>query len=83
MSECVLNCSRCVPLFEIPRAVAHQAPLHMGFSKQGYWSGLPCPPPGDLPDPGIESVSPLAPALLADALLLSPEGYPVLLKCVI
>ena len=37
--------------------VAHQAPLSMGFSKQEYWSGLPCPPPGDLPDPGIEPMS--------------------------
>ena len=35
----------------------------MGFSRQEYWSGLPCPPPGDLPDPGIEPLSPAAPAL--------------------
>ena len=83
MCECVLNCFRCVPLFEIPWAIACQTPLSMEFSKQEYWSGLPCPPPGDLPDPGIESVSPSAPALLADSLQLSPEGYPVLLKCVI
>ena len=34
--------------------VARQAPLSMGFSRQEYWSGLPCPPPGDLPDPGIK-----------------------------
>ena len=37
--------------------IAHQAPLSMGFSRQEYWSGLPCPPPGDLPDPGIMSTS--------------------------
>ena len=37
-----------------PWAVAHQAPLSMGLSRQEYWSGLPCPPPGDLPDPGTE-----------------------------
>ena len=37
-----------------PRAVAHQALLSMGFPRQEYWSGLPFPPPGDLPDPGIE-----------------------------
>ena len=37
--------------------VAHQAPLSMGFSRQEYWSGLPCPLPGDLPDPGIEPTS--------------------------
>ena len=44
-------------LFEIPWTVAHQAPLSMGFSRQEYWSGLPCPPPGDLPDPGTDPVS--------------------------
>ena len=43
--------------------VAHQAPLSMGFSRQEYWSGLPCPPPGDLPDPGIETQSLMSPAL--------------------
>ena len=42
---------------------ARQAPLSMGFSRQGYWSGLPCPPPGDLPDPGIEPASLVSPAL--------------------
>ena len=42
----------------------------MGFSRQEYWSGLPCPSPGDLPDPGIEPVSPVAPALQADSLPL-------------
>ena len=47
--------------------VAHQAPLSMGFSKQEYWSGLLCLPPGDLPEPGIEPVSPAAPALQADS----------------
>ena len=39
------------------------APLSMGFSRQEYWSGLPCPPPGDLPDPEIEPVSLMSPAL--------------------
>ena len=43
----------------------------MGFSRQEYWSGLPCPPPGDLPDPGIEPVSPVALALQAESLPLS------------
>ena len=46
-----------VRLSVTPRAVAHQAPLSMGFSRQGYWSGLPFPPPGDLPNPGIEPAS--------------------------
>ena len=50
--------------------VAHQAPLAIGFSKQEYWSQLPCPPPGDLPNPGIEPVSS---ALQADS--LSPSHW--------
>ena len=45
----------------------------MGFSRQDYWNGLPCPPPGDLPDLGIESVSP---GLQADSLLSEPPGKP-------
>ena len=48
-----------------------QAPLSMGFSRQEYWSGLPFPSPGDLPDPGIEPRSPAAPALQADSSVLS------------
>ena len=52
-----------------PWTVAHQAPLSMGFSRQEYWSGLPFPSPGDLPDPGIE---PKSPALQADALTSEP-----------
>ena len=52
------------------------APLSMGFSRQGYWSGLPFPPPGDLPHPGIEPVSPEAPALQVDSLLLNHQGSP-------
>ena len=51
-----------VQLFVTPWTVAHQAPLCMGFSRQEYWSGLPCPPPGDLPDPGIEPSSLYCPA---------------------
>ena len=51
-----------VRLGATPWTAAHQAPLSMGFFRQEYWSGLPCPPPGHLPDPGIESVSPASPA---------------------
>ena len=47
-----------VRLFATPWTVAHQDPPSMGFSRQEYWSGLPLPSPGDLPDPGIESGSP-------------------------
>ena len=43
-----------VRLFATPGTVAHQAPMSMGFSRQEYWSGLPFPSPGDLPDPGIK-----------------------------
>ena len=49
--------------FVTPWTVARQAPLSMGFSRQEYWSGLPCPPPGVLPDPEIKPKSPAAPAL--------------------
>ena len=56
--------------------IAHQAPLSMGFSRQIYWSGLPCLPAGDLPHPGIEPESPVVPALQADSLLLSHQGSP-------
>ena len=49
----------------------------MGFTRQEYWSGLPCPFPGDLPDSGIEPTS-VAPALQADSLLLSFQGSPTL-----
>ena len=52
----------CVRLFVTVWTLANQAPLSMGFSRQGYWSGLPCPPPGDLPDPGIKPASLMFPA---------------------
>ena len=51
--------------------VAHQTPLSTGFSRKEYWSGLPCPSPGNLPDPGIE---PRSPIVQADSLLLSHRG---------
>ena len=60
-------------LFVTPCTVALQAPLSMGFSRQEYWSGLPFPSPGDLPDPGIK---PRSPALQADALTSAPPGRP-------
>ena len=62
MCVCVCVCVVCVCacalspvwLFTMPWTLACQAPLSMGFSRQEYWSGLPCPPPGDLPNPGME-----------------------------
>ena len=52
-----------VRLYETPWTVASQAPLSLGFSRQKYWNELPCPPPGDLPDPGIKPASLLSLAL--------------------
>ena len=60
----------------IPWTEAHQVLLSMGFSRQEYWNRLPFPPPGCLPDPGMEPTSPVAPALQADSLSLSHWGSP-------
>ena len=62
-----------VLLFANPWTVAYQAPPSMGFSRQEYWSGLPFPSPGNLPNPGIE---PRSPALQADTLTSEPPGKP-------
>ena len=62
-----------VQLFGTLWTVAHQAPLSMGFSKQEYWSGLPFPSPGALPNSGIK---PGSPTLQVDSLLLSHQGSP-------
>ena len=74
---CCVMLSRCsrVQLFETPWTVARQAPLSMGFSRQVSWSGLPCPSPGDLPNPRIECRSP---TLQADSLPSEPSGKPSL-----
>ena len=66
-----------VRLFATPWTVAYQAPQSMEFSRQEYWSGLPFPSPGDLPNPGIE---PGSPALQADALPSEPPGKPLVMK---
>ena len=60
-----------VVLCATPWTVAYQTPPSMGFSRQQYWSGVPFPSPGDLPNPGIE---PGSPALQADALPSEPPG---------
>ena len=62
-------------LFATSRTVAHQAPLSMRISRQKYWSGLPFPPPEDLPDPGIE---PESPALAGKFFTTEPPGKPLL-----
>ena len=66
-SECAALClvtQSCPTLCNPMDCVAHQAPLSMGFFRQEYWSGLLCPPPGDLPNPGTK---PRSPALQADS----------------
>ena len=63
--------------FVILWIAAHQAPLSMGFSRQGYWSGLPFPAPGDLPDPGVK---PGSPALQADSLPTELPGKSLSIK---
>ena len=68
---CCAQSLSCVRLFVTPWAVASQAPLSMGFSRQEYENGLPCPPPGNLPNPGIE---PRSPTLQADSLPSEPPG---------
>ena len=62
-----------VQLFTTPWTVVCAAPLSMGFFRQEYWSGLSFPPPGDLPNPGIEPTSPVSPALQADSLPAEPS----------
>ena len=63
MGACMLSLFSCVQLFATPWTVACQAPLSMGFPRQEYWSGLPCPTPGDLPNPGTDPLSLMSPAL--------------------
>ena len=62
-SLCVCYVISCVQHFATPRTVARHTPLSMGFSRQEYWSRLPCPPSGDLPDPGIKPACLMSPAL--------------------
>ena len=75
---CMLSCFRRIRLCATPQTVAHQAPLSMGFSRQEYWSGLPCPPPRNFPDPGIEPRSPASPAVHANSLPLRQQGSPLM-----
>ena len=65
-----------VHLFAALWTAACQAPLSMGFSRQEYWIGLPYPPPGAIPNPGIEPESPASPALQVDSLPTEPPGKP-------
>ena len=64
----------CVQLLVTPWTVVLQAPLSLGFSRQEYWNGLPFPPLGDLPDPGMEPESPVPPALAGRFFTTGPPG---------
>ena len=82
---CVLSWFSHVQLFATLWTGAHQVPLSKKFLRQEYWSELPCPPSGDLPDPGTEPTSPESPALKANSLPLShweAQGCNMYLKLV-
>ena len=64
----------CLALCNAMDCIAFQVPLAMGFSRQEYWSELPCPPPEDLPNPGVE---PRSPTLEVNSLLSEPPGKPI------
>ena len=82
--ECTIHSAGClfsrVLLFVMLWTVACQAPLSMGFSRQEYWSGLPCPPPRDLPNPGTEPTSLKSPAL-AGGFFTTSAIWEVPLQC--
>ena len=71
IDACMLSHFSRVLLFPTPWTIARQAPQSMGFLRQEYWSGLPCPPPGDLPNPGIKPESLMSPALAGKFLTTS------------
>ena len=77
----VLSYSIMSDSFVTPWTVACQAPLSMGFPRQEYWSGLPFPSPGGLPDPGIKPTSPLSPVLAGGFLTTEPPGEPQMFTC--
>ena len=76
---CVLRRFSRVRLFVTLWTVAHQIHLSMGFSMQEYWSGLPCPPPGDLPNPGIKPLARASPAFQAGSLPTEAPEKPIFL----
>ena len=76
LNRCVCVLSH-VQLLATPCTAAHQAPLSVGFSRQEYWSGLPFPPPGDLPDPQIKTASPVSTALAGVFFTTEPPGKPL------
>ena len=79
MCVCMLSHFSHVPLFATVWTAAHQAPVSMRFSRQGYWSGLSFPSAGDLPDPGTGPMSPASPALAGGLLTTVPPRKPHLM----
>ena len=77
LHACMLSHFNRVQLFATPWTVACQALLSIGFSRQEYWSGLPCPPPGDLPDSGLEPASLMSLHWQVGSLPLAPPGKPI------
>ena len=73
---CVLSHFSHILLVVTLWTVARQASLSIGFFRQEYWSGLPCPPPGDLPDPWIKPASLMSPALAGEIFTIEPPGKP-------
>ena len=71
-----------VEIYVTSWTITYQAPLSIGFSWQEYWSGLPYPPPGDLPDPGIKPASPGLLLYQVDSLPLSHKGSPFMHVCI-
>ena len=78
----LLSCSRCVWLCAALWTVAHQAPLSIGFSRQGHWNGLAFPPSGDLPDPGLEPMLPAFPALAGEFFITEPPAKPLSVRII-
>ena len=76
ISEVVVQLLSHVRFFATPWTVAHQALLSIGFPKQEYWSGLPFPPPGNPPDPGIKPTLPASPVLAGGFLTTEPSAKP-------
>ena len=76
LRACVLSQFSHVQLSTTSWTVVRQAPLSLGFSRQEYWSGLPCPPPENLPDPGIKPTSPASPALAGRLFTTEPPEKP-------
>ena len=74
MRQCACSVAQLYMTLATPWTVAHQAPLSMGLSQREYWNGLPFPPPGDLPDPGIEPVSPAFLTVQVHSLPLIHQG---------